>query len=109
MGQRKKGGRQEPRFGPSASLDDVRPTRPAESDDKPAAKPTVPKSMARKKVRKSEDDEAPRSRKSKSSGARTRFSFGRAMYWAAVLSLWLVIAGAGVVVWVGAHLPAIHA
>ena len=30
------------------------------------------------------------------------------MYWGAVLGLWAIIAGAGVIIWVGAHLPAIQ-
>jgi hypothetical protein len=44
-------------------------------------------------------------RRSKSRG---RFRIGRLFYWGAVLGLWAAIAVVGVVVWVGAHLPAIH-
>jgi penicillin-binding protein 1A len=66
--------------------------------------------MAKKKARKRDDDhdDAPRARGRKSSDKRSRFSLGRAIYWAAVLSLWLIIAGVGTIVWVGAHLPSIH-
>lgn len=108
MGQRKKGDRQEPRFGLGPSLDDVRPTRP----DEP--KPSPPKAMAKKKSRSDDDDDAPRARGRKSSGTKSsgkkrRITFGRSLYWGAVLSLWLAIAGIGLVVWVGAHLPPIHA
>ena len=35
-------------------------------------------------------------------------AFGRLFYWGAVLGLWAAIAVVGVVVWVGAHLPAIQ-
>jgi hypothetical protein len=65
------------------------------------------------------DDEAPppRERKPRASRAsRKRKSSGRArpgllrlVYWGAVLGLWAGIALIGVVVWVGAHLPAIQA
>ena len=37
-----------------------------------------------------------------------RFRIGRLFYWGAVLGLWAAIAVVGVVVWVGAHLPAIQ-
>ena len=40
--------------------------------------------------------------------SRGRFRFGRLVYWGAVLGLWAAIAVVGVVVWVGAHLPAIQ-
>ena len=37
-----------------------------------------------------------------------RFRIGRLFYWGAVLGLWAAIAVVGVIVWVGAHLPAIQ-
>ena len=40
--------------------------------------------------------------------SRGRFRFGRLIYWGAVLGLWATIAIIGVVIWVGAHLPAIQ-
>ena len=47
------------------------------------------------------------------SGAKRRsktrkLRWGRLVYWGAVLGLWAAIAVVGVVVWVGAHLPAIQ-
>ncbi|HEY5067091.1 MAG TPA: PBP1A family penicillin-binding protein [Xanthobacteraceae bacterium] len=39
---------------------------------------------------------------------KSRLRIGRVIYWGAVLALWGVIAGAGVVVWVGIHLPPIQ-
>ena len=39
---------------------------------------------------------------------RERSGLGRLVYWGAVLGLWAVIAAVGVVIWVGAHLPAIQ-
>src|SRR5204862_1348447 len=44
-------------------------------------------------------------RRSKSAG---RSRIGRLCYWSAVLGLWAAIAIVGVVIWVGAHLPAIQ-
>jgi penicillin-binding protein 1A len=41
-------------------------------------------------------------------GGKQRGLFGRALYWGAVLGLWLVIAGVGMVAWIGAHLPPIQ-
>jgi penicillin-binding protein 1A len=43
-----------------------------------------------------------------SGGGKRRSGFGRFLYWAVVLALWVLIAAAGVVAWVGAHLPPIH-
>ena len=36
------------------------------------------------------------------------FSIGRLFYWGAVLALWALIAGIGVLVWIGIHLPPIQ-
>jgi penicillin-binding protein 1A len=49
---------------------------------------------------------APRKKRRRRTGG--RWTLGRATYWAAVAGLWLLIAGIGVVVWVGAHLPPIQ-
>ncbi|MGH6670961.1 MAG: transglycosylase domain-containing protein, partial [Xanthobacteraceae bacterium] len=43
-----------------------------------------------------------------SGGRRGRSGIGRVLYWGAVLALWGAIAVAGIVVWVGAHLPPIQ-
>ena len=40
--------------------------------------------------------------------SRSQLSLSRLFYWTAVLGLWAAIAVVGVVVWVGAHLPAIQ-
>src|SRR5215204_4828762 len=40
--------------------------------------------------------------------SKSRLSFGRFAYWSLVVALWLVIAGIGGIVWVGAHLPPIQ-
>jgi penicillin-binding protein 1A len=117
-GRKKSGGRKEPRFGLAAALADLR----LDAKDRiPEASEEKPKKAAstRKLDRIEEDaddDPPPRERKPRaaSSGRRrrsrssSRVSLTRLVYWGAVLSLWAVIAAVGVVVWVGAHLPAIQ-
>src|SRR5215211_8756446 len=112
---RKKRGRKEPQFGLGASLAELRLSPqdrvPAPAEDKP--KKSVPK-------RKSDDDDdepPPRERKPRAakigskrrSKARGRRGLLRLFYWGAVLGLWAAIAVIGMVIWVGAHLPAIQA
>src|SRR5439155_20567069 len=113
-GRKKSGGRKEPLFGLPAALADSRLSTgdriPAAVDDD---KPT--KSVAKRK-HEEDDDEPPRERKPRAgrggakrrAKSRGRFRFGRLIYWGAVLGLWATIAIIGVVVWVGAHLPAIQ-
>ncbi len=118
-GRKKSGGRREPRFGLTASLAELRLSpkdRVAfgddDDDDDEAPKKSSPKRKAR-----DPDDDAPRERKPRPSKAsrnrRTktpaRAGLYRLFYWGAVLGLWAVIAVVGVVIWVGAHLPAIQA
>jgi penicillin-binding protein 1A len=118
-GRKKSGGRREPQFGLTASLADLRLSpkdRVAvgddDDDDDEAPKKPSPKRKAR-----DPDDDAPRERKPRPSKAsrnrrtKTPAGFGiyRLLYWGAVLGLWAVIAVVGVVIWVGAHLPAIQA
>jgi penicillin-binding protein 1A len=111
-GQKKSGGRREPMFGLAASLSELRlgpQDRVTVADDKP-------KSKAPKRKPASSDDGVPRERKPQANrGGAKRKSKGRArggvyrlFYWGAVLGLWAGIAVVGVVVWVGAHLPAIQ-
>src|SRR6185295_11141178 len=115
-GRKKSGGRKEPLFGLPAALADLRLTPEdripdAVDDDKP--KKPVPK---RKPEEDDDDPPPPRERKPRAarSGAkrraksRGRFRIGRLIYWGAVLGLWAAIAVVGVVIWVGAHLPAIQ-
>jgi penicillin-binding protein 1A len=117
-GQKKKGGRKEPKFDGQASLDSVRLNHwdrvgHAIDDDEPQ-----PKRRRAKPIEDDDVDEAPRERrprnsstrkdKDNSSRGRSRSVVGRLAYWGVVLSLWAVIAVAGVVVWVGAQLPSIQ-
>ena len=111
-GRKKSGGRKEPLFGLPAALAELR-LSPA--DRIPDAEEKPKKSSSRRQGDDS-DDEPPRERKPRASRSgskrrsksRGRFSIGRLFYWGAVLGLWGAIAAVGVVVWVGAHLPAIQ-
>jgi penicillin-binding protein 1A len=116
-GRKKSGARKEPQFGLGASLAELRLSvrdRVAPADEE---KPK--KQYAKRKTIEDEDDdkdEAPpperkprasRTGRRRKSGRRSRGLF-RLFYWGAVGSLWGLIAAVGVVVWVGAHLPAIQ-
>src|SRR5438309_910604 len=115
-GRKKSGGRKEPQFGLGASLAELRLSPqdrvPSAAEDKP--KKPVPK---RKPDDDDDDEPPPRERKPRVSRSnakrraksRARFRLGRLFYWGAVLGLWAAIAIIGVVIWVGAHLPAIQA
>ena len=90
---------------------DPRDRIPAAGEDKPM------KAGRRKIDDDDDDDEAPpverKPRPPKGGGNRrarspSRLSFGRLIYWGAVLSLWGVIVVVGAVVWAGAHLPPIQ-
>lgn len=113
-GRKKSSGRKEPRFGLAAALADLRLTpqdrvAPIE-DDRPKRASSKRKSV--------EDDDDPPSherkpRVSRSASKRRRRSrvglrLSRLIYWGIVLSIWGGIAGAGAVVWAGAHLPPIQ-
>ncbi|MFZ0767278.1 MAG: penicillin-binding protein, partial [Bradyrhizobium sp.] len=113
--RKKGGGRKEPMFGLAAALSELR-LSPA--DRIPGAGGSASKKSSRAKSDDIDDDEEelPRERKprvsrsvakrrSKSRGGR---SIGRLVYWGAVLGLWGAIATVGLIVWVGAHLPAIQ-
>ena len=111
-GKKKSGGRKEPQFGLGAALSELRlgpqDRVPGGDDDKPKKSP--------KRKASETDDDAPRERKPRASRAsskrksksRVRSGLGRLVYWGAVLGLWAVIAVVGVLIWVGAHLPAIQ-
>ena len=117
-GRKKSGGRREPQFGLAASLAELRlspkdrVTSGEDDDDDEAPKKASPKRKAR-----DPDDDAPSERKPRPSKASqnrrsktpARSGLYRLFYWGAVLGLWAGIAVVGVVVWVGAHLPAIQA
>src|SRR5450432_233371 len=111
-GRKKGGGRKEPQFGLAASLSEL---RLGPKDRVTTADDDRPKKSPRRKTADSDDD-APRERKPRAnrgggkrrSKARARGLIGRLFYWGAVLGLWAGIAVVGVVIWVGAHLPAIQ-
>jgi len=119
LGRKKGGGRKEPLFGLPAALSELRlgpDDRISRAEDEKPKKQSAKREMA-----DSEDDEAPRERKPRASKAsRKRKASGKAsgkarsgllrrlFYWGAVLGLWGAIAAVGLVVWVGAHLPAIQ-
>jgi penicillin-binding protein 1A len=113
-GRKKGGGRKEPQFGLGASLAELRLGPQDRVAPVEAEKPK--KQSPKRKVIDSDDDDAPRERKPRASRAsRKRKSSGRArggllrlFYWGVVLGLWGAIAMVGVIVWVGAHLPAIQ-
>src|ERR1700761_8691998 len=111
--RKKSGGRKEPVFGLAAALSDL---RLSPEDRIPSGGEDKPKKSAKRKIDDDEDDGPPAERKpraSRSSGKRKSkprrsLPIGRLFYWGAVLGLWGAIAVVGLVVWVGAHLPAIQ-
>src|SRR6266481_3158146 len=113
-GRKKSAGRKEPQFGLGASLSEL---RLGPQDRVPSADDEAPKkSPKRKAADADDDDDAPRERKPRAkrgsgkrrSRGRSRGGLLRLFYWGVVLGLWAAIALVGVVVWVGAHLPAIQ-
>jgi penicillin-binding protein 1A len=112
LGRKKGGGRKEPLFGLPAALSELR----LGPDDRIPGGGDRPKKSSRPKNDDVDDEESPRERKPRAnrtdskrrSKSRKGFSIGRLFYWGAVLGLWGAIAAVGLVVWVGAHLPAIQ-
>jgi penicillin-binding protein 1A len=112
-GRKKSGGRREPQFGLAASLAELR----LGPQDRVAGNDETPKKPSPKRKTGDADNDAPRERKPRAnrgggkrrSKGRARSSLYRLVYWGAVLGLWAAIAAVGVIVWVGAHLPAIQA
>src|SRR5882724_10507803 len=105
MGAPKGRERREPVFdvAPAAEPDVYEPTlrrtKTASGGDKPAARP---KAKSKRKRRSTGGTGG-------SGGGRSWSALaGRAFYWGAVGSLWLVIAAIGGAVWIGAHLPPIQ-
>jgi penicillin-binding protein 1A len=90
------GARREPVFDKGPELHISAEDRPAPTDEKPAAKSRPP--AKRRKTR---------ARKSRPARGR-RALVVRLAYWTLVVGLWVAIGGAGVVAWVGAHLPPIQ-
>jgi penicillin-binding protein 1A len=113
-GRKKKGGRKEPIFGLAAALSDL---RLSPEDRIPGGGGAKPKKSAKPTIDDDdEDDEPPPERKPRASRSaakrksksRRSLPIGRMFYWGAVLGLWGAIAAVGLIVWVGAHLPAIQ-
>jgi len=112
-GRKKSGGRKEPLFGLAGALAEIRlgpQDRIPPASDEPKTKSTRSSRPSRSK-----GDEDPPARKPSGGRNGKRKSKGRAglrlsrlVYWGAVLGLWAGIAVVGVVIWVGAHLPAIQ-
>src|SRR3979409_1307988 len=113
-GRKKSGGRKEPQFGLAAALSEL---RLSPQDRVTVADEEKPKKPSAKRRDDDADEDSPRERKprvsrgsnKRKSKARARSGIGRLCYWGVVLGLWAAIAVVGVVVWVGAHLPAIQA
>src|SRR3984885_7203877 len=53
-------------------------------------------------------ESSPAPKRKTSKGSKGRSGFRRIFYWGFVLALWGVIAGIGVLVWIGIHLPPIE-
>lgn len=111
-GKKKSGGRKEPQFGLGAALSEL---RLGPQDRVPGGDDDKPKKSPKRKASESSDDDIPPERKRASragskrkSKGRIRSGLGRLVYWGVVLGLWAVIAVVGVLIWVGAHLPAIQ-
>jgi penicillin-binding protein 1A len=90
------GTRREPAFDKSPELRVSADDRPAPAAERPVAASKPP---ARRRKRRARKARAARSK---------RAIIGRIAYWSLVACLWLAIGGAGVVAWVGAHLPPIQ-
>jgi penicillin-binding protein 1A len=114
-GKKKGGGRKEPQFGLSASLEAL---RLSPQDRIPAAGEPKPKKAAPKPDPDDIEDDDPPPRERKPKPARTASkrrprsgisaSLSRLAYWCLVLCLWGGIGLVGAVVWAGAHLPPIQ-
>jgi penicillin-binding protein 1A len=63
----------------------------------------------RARTRRKGDDQPARTKaKPRRRAGKRRLRLGRLIYWAAVLALWAVICGIGLIVWIGIHLPPIQ-
>ena len=112
--RKKSGGRKEPQFADASSLSEL---RLSPKDRVAPAEQEPPKQSTPKRKARDPEEDAPRERKPRASPARqkrkstrrARVGLFRLFYWTAVLGLWTGIALIGVVIWVGAHLPALQA
>jgi penicillin-binding protein 1A len=111
--RKKRGGRKEPVFGLAAALSDL---RLSPEDRIPGGGDDNPKKSAKRQREDDDDDEPPPERKprvtrsaaKRKAKSRGGLPIGRLFYWGTVLGLWGAIAAVGLIVWVGAHLPAIQ-
>src|SRR4051812_17703833 len=111
--RKKSGGRKEPQFADASSLSEL---RLSPKDRVAPAEQEPPKQSTPKRKARDPEEDAPRERKPRASPARqkpkstrrARVGLFRLFYWTAVLGLWTGIALIGVVIWVGAHLPALQ-
>src|SRR5262245_47185131 len=77
-------------------------------DSAPAVRPPEPSEGASRPRPKASPGPRRRRRKRRRRGGGGRWTIGRVAYWGVVVGLWLLIAMAGGVVWIGAHLPPIQ-
>jgi penicillin-binding protein 1A len=109
LGRKKSSGRKEPLFGLAAALSDL---RLGPEDRIPSADSKPKKSPAKTRIDDGEEAAPERKPRTGRGGAKrrskSRFGISRLFYWGAVLGLWGMIAVAGGVVYVGAHLPPIQ-
>ena len=90
-----------PAVEPDADEPAPRRSKSASGGDKPA-------SRSKSKSKRKRSSGAGNSGGGGSSGRSLGALLGRAVYWGAVGSLWMVIAAIGVAIWIGAHLPPIQ-
>jgi penicillin-binding protein 1A len=113
--RRKESARREPVFeaSPAAALDlrleaRDRPTAPAEAKPDGERRRRAAPSESTRPRRGDAAERSPRRARRGGGGRKGRPRGIRVIYWSLVLGLWLLIAGIGVVIWVGAHLPPIQ-
>ncbi|MFY9688029.1 MAG: PBP1A family penicillin-binding protein [Pseudolabrys sp.] len=90
------GARREPVFDESPELHVSADDRPAPTEGRPTPKSRPPARRRKTRARKSRQARGKRA------------LFVRLAYWTLVVGLWVAIGGAGLVAWVGAHLPPIQ-
>ena len=110
MARRSASARKEPEFdidvAPAVSIDPVKdraarlPVVKARDKSDADSEPAPRRSSAKSESKR--DKSAPGKRRRGGGGG---FTWRRALYWAVVLALWVVIGGIGAIVWVGMHLP----
>jgi penicillin-binding protein 1A len=97
--------------GRAGSTERREPVFDVDPDRTPGSAPAV-ESPAPRRAQISEGGSRPKAKSKRKRRSRRggggRWTIGRVAYWGAVVGLWLVIAGMGGAVWVGAHLPPIQ-